>query len=229
MDDIIHIRASSKRNGLTTAIAGIVSLVLSSLLMAVLPTDLRLGSIFLISASLVTLLIGWLKIREPAFSLTISKQNITYQHRFGRWTVSWQNIQRIDVPTIEVTLQRKQLDLVGIKLKHYPPLLSSISPRLANNLLLEQRPLLLQNKPEVLEENVSNYGANLLEDDRYSTEEGEQFTGIQAMFANRMAKLRERLGYDLYLQESELDRPATEFVALLRQCQAHALQVRSDN
>lgn len=226
---MIQIRAVSKRNGLTTAVVGLVGLMLSSSIMAAVPDELRLGAIFLISASLVTVLIGWLKIREPAFSLTLTKQAIVYQHRFGRWTVDWNNIQRIDVPVIHVALQRTPLDLVGIKLKRYPPLLHSISPRLANNLLLEQRPLLLQNKPEVMEENVSNYGANLLEDDRFKDHDGQQFTGIQAMFANRMTKLRERLGYDLYLQASELDRPVNEFVTLLRQCQQQALQEAEDN
>ena len=44
-------------------------------------------------------------------------------------------------------------------------------------------------------------------------------TGTQAMLANRMTKLRERLGYDLYINVSELDRSEQEFVRLLRECQ----------
>jgi hypothetical protein len=223
LDEIIEIRASSKRNGFTTALIGIVALVLSATLMVWLPAAYQLTAIFLISASIVTLIIGWFKIREPAHSLILTRDAITYMHRFGQWEVNWQNIQRIDIPSVQKGLEHISLGLVGIKLKQYDPLLSNISPRLANNLLLEQRPLLLQNKPEVMEENISNYGANLIEDDRFKSEQGKEYKGIQAMYANRMSKLRERLGYDLYISEAELDRPVKDFVALLRECQQSAL------
>jgi hypothetical protein len=48
------------------------------------------------------------------------------------------------------------------------------------------------------------------------------------MFANRMTKLRARLGYDIFVAASELDRPEQEFVELLRQCQQRVLVSTSD-
>ena len=45
------------------------------------------------------------------------------------------------------------------------------------------------------------------------------------MFAHRMSKLRTRLGYDIFVAGSELDRPEQAFIDLLRQCQ---LQVISE-
>lgn len=228
MEEEIKIRASAKRNGFSTALAGIVALILSAFLMSALPQDYNLAAIFLVSASLVTIIVGWLKIREPVYSMLLTRESVTYIHRYGTWQVEWNNILRIDVPTVHKGLQSAELALVGIKLKQYDPLLDSISRRLANNMLLEQRPLLLQNKPEVMEENVSNYGANLIENDTFTSSNKIQFKGIQAMFANRMTKLRERLGYDLFISESEIDRPVREFVDLLKACHQQALSTKKE-
>ena len=50
------------------------------------------------------------------------------------------------------------------------------------------------------------------------------------MFANRMTKLRTRLGYDIFVAGSELDRPEQKFVDLIRQCQQRVLTAsNSDN
>jgi hypothetical protein len=47
------------------------------------------------------------------------------------------------------------------------------------------------------------------------------------MFANRMSKLRARLGYDIFVAATELDRQEQEFVDLLRQCQQRVLTFSS--
>jgi hypothetical protein len=45
-----------------------------------------------------------------------------------------------------------------------------------------------------------------------------------------MCKLRTRLGYDIFVAGSELDRPEQEFVDLMRQCQQRVLtSSNSDN
>ena len=59
----------------------------------------------------------------------------------------------------------------------------------------------------------------MLEHDYFKDNNGIEYQGIQAMFANRMTKLRARLGYDIFVSGSEIDRPEQEFVDLLRQCQ----------
>jgi hypothetical protein len=40
------------------------------------------------------------------------------------------------------------------------------------------------------------------------------------MLANRMAELRKRLGYDVFIATSDIDRTPEEFAALISQCQA---------
>jgi hypothetical protein len=220
IDDLIQIRATSKRNGLTSIMIGSGVLVVASILLMFLPKHLYLIGIFGVSAAIVTLLIGWFKIREPNYSLELSRSSICYRHRNGSWTVDWDNVLRVDTPKISSGLEQKTLSMVGIKLKDYTPLLANISPRLATNMLLEQRPLLLQSNSC---SSGNCYNATLIEDDHYTLPDGSTIKGIPAMLGNRMRKLRESLGYDLFISAAELDREAEDFVELLRQCQSHLL------
>ena len=68
-NDTILIKSTAKRNGLTTLIIGAVALLISSSLLVLLPDWLFLVGIFMVSGSIVTLLIGWFKVREPEHSL----------------------------------------------------------------------------------------------------------------------------------------------------------------
>ncbi len=221
-DESIFIRATSKRNGLTTFSIGLVVLCLSFILISLLPRSLFLIGVFALSAGIVTMLIGWFKIREPEHSIELTKTQIVYRHRHGVWSLDWQNIQRVDVPKVTSGIEHKKLGMVGIKLREYQPLLASISPRLATNLLLEQRPLLLQGNQCTT---GGCYSADLIEDDRFKASDGQTITGIPAMLANRMTKLRASLGFDLFISASELDRSTEDFVSLLRDCQS---QVNSE-
>jgi hypothetical protein len=92
------------------------------------------------------------------------------------------------------------------------------------NVLMEQRPLLLYEMAAT--EGCASGGCNsddMLENDYFKDSDGTEYQGIQAMFANRMSKLRTRLGYDLFVAGSELDRPEQKFVDLMRQCQQRVL------
>ncbi|MFT4994921.1 MAG: hypothetical protein ACI965_001963 [Paraglaciecola sp.] len=219
MEALIQIRAGSKHNILTSLLLGVFGLIAAVIVAAWLPEQFYLFSIFLTGASLVALLISWFKFREPMHSVELSRTTIRYLHRHGQWQVAWENIHRIDVPTVQKGLGQKKLAMVGIKIKDYRPFLADISPRLMSNILMEQRPLLLHSTGlERISDN--SYGDSLLEDDRYKTEDGKVLYGIQAMFANRMGKLRQGLGYDLFISVADLDRSEQDFVTLLKECQA---------
>ena len=219
--ELILIRATAKRNGFTTFLGGVVALICAVVLLNLLPHSLYLIGVFALSGAIVAMLIGWFKMREPPHSVSLSKQEVHYYHRHGQWVLTWDNIQRIDVPRVDTGLQHENLDLVGIKIKDYRPFLGSISPRLATNLLMEQRPLLLQAGKCAT---GGCYSADLIEDDRLKLPDGTVLAGIPAMLGNRMKKLRERLGYDLFINVSELDRSAIEFCTLLRQCHQQVAQ-----
>ena len=220
MQDLIQIRGAATRNVLTTLLCGAGGLLVSVAIFSWLPERFILLGIFATSASIVALLIAWFKFREPAFSIEISRDCLRYLHRRGHWQVGWDNIQRIDVPKAERNMQLEDLSLVGIKLKDYAPFLSSTPLRLMTNILMEQRPLLLLgDQPNSA--TGGSYTGDLIEDDKYKYPDGTVIKGIPAMLANRMGKLRQRLGYDLYISVAELDRTEHEFVKLLRECQQH--------
>ena len=215
-DDVLLIKAASKSNGMTTMAIGIAGAVLSLVLLGLLPATLKLSVIFILSASIVAMLIGWFKIREPQHSVVLTRKRVEYHHRKGAWFLDWDNIVRIDSPRIQRGLDLDELELVGIRLNDYGPLLESITPRLATNLLMEQRPLLLHHDSC---NTGSCYSASLIENDQFKLPDGKVITGIKAMFANRMVNLRNQLGYDLFIATTELDRSKEEFIELLRQCQ----------
>ncbi|GAC19095.1 DUF2982 domain-containing protein [Paraglaciecola arctica] len=224
MQDIIEIRSQAKRNVIASVLIGLVGLCLASITFSVLPKSLYLIGIFLTSASLVALLIAWVKYREPQFSFLLSRTAILYNHRNGRWQLDWHNIQRIDVPKVTHGVELKSLDMVAIKIKDYSVFLETVSPRLMSNILMEQRPLLFHDMPPSQDcATGSCHSDDMLEHDYFKDSKGIEYKGIQAMFANRMTKLRARLGYDVFIAGSELDRPEQEFVDLLRQCQQRVL------
>jgi hypothetical protein len=228
MQDIIEIRSQAKRNVIVSVIFGLVGLCLAGIAFSVLPKSLYLIGIFLTSASLVALLIAWVKYREPQFSFLLSRTSILYKHRHGQWQLDWHNIQRIDVPRVTHGLEHKPLDMVAIKIKDYSVFLEAISPRLMTNTLMEQRPLLFHEMPTSKDcASGSCHSDDMLEHDYFKDTNGIEYKGIQAMFANRMTKLRTRLGYDIFVDGSELDRPEQEFVDLLRQCQQRVLTASS--
>ena len=226
MSDMIQIRSIAKRNIVFSALVGLFLLVLGIILLIALPATSYLVGIFTVSFSFVMLLISWVKYREPSFSFLLSKQAIQYQCRHGKWKLEWDNVQRVDVPSTNRGMLNQKLDMVGIKLKDYKPFLSEVSPRLMTNILMEQRPLLFHGltNEELKSCKTGQCGAGeLLEDDSYKGPDGTVYKGIQAMFANRMVKLRDRLGFDIFIASSDLDRSEAEFVALLKQCQEQVI------
>lgn len=214
----IYIKAMSKRNGFTTLLIGMVGLLLSVMWLTLAPDWLFLAGIFLTSASLVTLLIGWFKLRDPDHSIEISPSRILYHHRRGNWEIFWDNIQRIDCPRVSQGLEQVELDAVGIRLKSYAPFLHRVSPRLATHLLMEQRPLLIHSHDKNCRTGDC-FNQEMFNDRHYTLEDGHVLTGIKAMLANRMSQLRTQLGYDIYISGADLDRSPMEFVHFLRQCQ----------
>ena len=222
----INIKANSKGNGITSSIIGGTALALGFILLTSLPKSLILIAIGVISLGIIASVIGFYKIKEPEYSIVLDQMGISYHHRHGQWHIPWDNIQRIDQPRVTRGIEQVDLHLVGIKLKTYPAFLASISRRLMTNTLIEQRPLLMQNPDAQCSSGMCG-ADDLIEKDRFKLPDGSFVTGVHGMFANRMDKLRSRLGFDVYINEAELDRPVDEFVQLLRACQADIVTKQS--
>lgn len=214
----IFIKASAKSNGITSMVIGAVGLFVAFLCFTLLPDWLFLTSIFITSASLIALLIGYFKIREPAHSFEITKEAIIYRHRLGQWHIDWDNLQRVDRPRVRQGLEHVGLETIGFKIKDYQRFLKDISPRLATHLLMEQRPLLLHNADDANCATGSCYEQSMFDDNHFTLSDGTMLTGIKAMLGHRMTELRRRLGYDVYIATSEIDRSPESFAALIAEC-----------
>nr|WP_136251406.1 DUF2982 domain-containing protein [Ningiella ruwaisensis] len=224
-EDAIFIRGISATNGLTTLLIGSAGVSLGAIMIVFLPPLFFLAGVLIIAAGIIALTMGFFKIREPKYSLEITRESVTYHHRLGRWTLHWENIQRVDVPRVHRGFEHVDLEMVGFRLKEPERFLSQISPRLITHLLMEQRPLVAQIERSNCEGGRC-YGDDLIEDAKYKTKEGTILRGVTAMFANRMRKLQTGLGYDVFISTNELDRSAEEFVMLIRECHDNVKQLQ---
>ena len=218
----IYIRSSAATNGITTLIIGACVAVFGFSIITFLPKLFFLVGVLFVSGSIIAFVMGFYKLREPKYSLEITKKGLVYHHRKGQWRMPWENIQRIDVPRVHKGLEHIDLEMVGFRLKQSEAFLDNISPRLVTHLLMEQRPLVAQIIQSGCETGQC-YGDDVIEDTKYKLSDGTLIKGVSAMFANRMRKLQQGLGYDVFLSVNELDRGASEFVTLLRECQESVL------
>jgi len=218
----IKIKAISKRNGLTILLGCLVVLALVLLLRGV-DVLTKIPSYFAISLCLAGLFVGIVKLREPEFSLLIDKSGIKYKHVRGSLYFRWQDIQRIDVPTINRGLETKRLPYVAFRLRSQTQLLDSISPRLASHLVTEQKELVIA----ALQDDFANWqcadgtcpSEELYKFEDYKTD-SKVYKGLLAMFGHRLALLRDKLGYEVFIPASALDREPELFVQLLKRLQA---------
>jgi hypothetical protein len=216
--EAIYIRSSASTNGMTTLLVGIAVALVGTAIVLLLPALFFLVGILFLSGSIIAFVMGYYKLREPKYSLEITKEAIVYHHRKGNWRIDWENIQRVDVPRVHKGLEHVELEMVGFRLRDPERFINDISLRLITHLLMEQRPLITQ---VVVSDCNSGqcHGDDIIDDVKYKCEDGSMLTGITAMFANRMRKLQQGIGYDIYVSVNELDRDCPEFVKLLRECQ----------
>ncbi|KHT35689.1 DUF2982 domain-containing protein [Vibrio sp. 16] len=162
----------------------------------------------------------YLMIQKATVGYTLTATHFQ-QHLFkGGWVVKWTNISKIGICHYDQEGWQQPLPWIGIKLKDYSPYLESICPRIATEILLSQRALLY------LGARQHNQGTRfediVLDSTPYKNSRGEEFKGLQAMLANRMAYQRRYFDYDIFISAQDLDRPIEEFVGLTRRYLAAA-------
>ncbi len=143
------------------------------------------------------------------------------QHLFkGGWVLRWQDISQIGVCHYDQQGWQRPLPWVGFKLKRYSPYLDSICPRIATEILLEQRPLLYLGLRQTQQQ--TRFEEIVLDSNDYQAENGQIYHGLQAMLANRMRYQRENYDFDVFICASDLERPIEDFVGLARRYLAAA-------
>lgn len=217
--EAINITPMMKRNRYSTWVLSATLLIVAAV-MSVFPASIEpMIAAVVFMASLISGVIAWGKQRQPDFSFTLKRDYLAYHHTKGGWGLNWQSIQRVDQPKITHNLELITLPFIAIRLNEsgYQDVLSSISPRLANHLLIQQRSLLLHSSDSCT--TGTCYSEGLIENDTFDAGEGQTYTGIVAMFGNRMKRLHKELGYDLFIEIDQLDREPSNFVTLIQQCQ----------
>ncbi|WFB46980.1 DUF2982 domain-containing protein [Vibrio coralliilyticus] len=198
-------------------LATIASIVLISLVM--FSPDFQQAILTLV-AILSMLGFGYLLILKSTVSYTLTATHFQ-QHLFkGGWVVKWSNVSKIGICHYDQEGWQQPLPWIGIKLKHYSPYLDSICPRIATEILLSQRALLYLGAKQ--SQQGTQFEDIVLDSKPYKNTQGEQYSGLQAMLANRMRYQRSYFDYDIFISAHDLDRSAEEFVGLARRYLAAA-------
>ncbi|MGY3687416.1 DUF2982 domain-containing protein [Vibrio coralliilyticus] len=198
-------------------LATVASIVLISLVM--FSPDFQQAVLTLV-AILSMLGFGYLLILKSTVSYTLTASHFQ-QHLFkGGWVVKWSNVSKIGICHYDQEGWQQPLPWIGIKLKHYSPYLDSICPRIATEILLSQRALLYLGAKQ--SQQGTQFEDIVLDSKPYKNTQGEQYSGLQAMLANRMRYQRSYFDYDIFISAHDLDRSAEEFVGLARRYLAAA-------
>ena len=199
---------------------------------------------------IVLLVAGYYLMLRSRVLFTLTPTHFQQHFYKGGWVLKWSNIEKIGLCTYQQDGWHQPLPWIGIKIRDYAPYLDSICPKITTELLLNQRALLYlgakqaghESKFEdiVLDSSQFNRKIHFSEDDhnvfidqdalnaskvQTLTKERDkrwQYSGLQAMLANRMRYQREYHGYDIFISTNDLKMTGEEFVGLARRYLAAA-------
>jgi energy-coupling factor transporter transmembrane protein EcfT len=222
---IINIKAQANHHARFLILTGWVLLLITLLVSQYYWQTFKLVLMFITLVSLVIIITGLTKYLQPQFSYHITPQKLEYQHIYGKWHLGWQQIQAIK-PIREVHgLSTIDLPYIGIRLVNLDILAQQISPRLANRLIHEQKPLLMfafVQQSLSLEQVQINFTPYLLQS-------GLQVSGPIGVFLHHCRNLQSALGYHLYLPETSMDRELDDFYQLLSRCKYASQNYNEDS
>ncbi|PSU58457.1 DUF2982 domain-containing protein [Photobacterium aphoticum] len=200
---------------------GLVGVVLAALLGFFFPIISAPAIAILVLMAGMLALLGYKYQQGPELTFTLTFMHLQFHSHQGGWLARWKNIDRIAQASVGNDGWYQPLPWVGIRLKDYGEFVEAICPRVASKILIEQRILLVMahrnmaDPPYQLED-------ILFDDTPFITPSGQVLKGLQAMLANRMRYNRAFLGYDFFISEDFLDRPAADFAGLARRYLAAA-------
>ncbi|MBE0363166.1 hypothetical protein PULV_a0807 [Pseudoalteromonas ulvae UL12] len=223
---LLTIRATTNQHGFETLLVSAIGLFILMLTIQLKPGSILLAEIFLVSACLVGLLVGYFKLAEPRFSLIFYPEALIFIHKYGSWQVSRKNIAQVGVPSLTQDFESKMLSCVAIRLCEYGHFLNELAPRLSGKILIEQRHF-VREALMVKAQEMDDLESYLIEESLFIAADGAKYCGLIAMFANRMINLRQLIGYDLLIPLNMLDRAPEEFVYLLNRWQRDPKSIMS--
>lgn len=212
-----YIKAIARHNGLFLILLGSILLSITLLLSRHYWQQFTFALMFIISACLVTIFIGILKRMEPKHSLVLSEQQCTFYHRHGSWQLLWSDIRNIFPVTDTQGIERIELNYIGIRLEHLETIGESISLRLANRLIHEQKPLIqycIKAKLITFEQGIINF-------EPFQLSNGTRVKGPLAAFLHHSHTLYNALGAHLYINQNSLNSSIADFSQLANEYIRH--------
>lgn len=220
----IKVPTATRYNAKTCVGIGLVLIFISITLLYIPAIALSFMASFLIIIAFIMIRVGLNKSAQPPFALVLCHDHLQFHHRYGGWTLPWNAIKRIGIPSVGQGFDRQELCYIGIKIDNYSTLLNHLNPRLCAHLLTEQRSALYAALHKNCPDNTSP-SDHLLEDDHYiDTRSGEYYHGLLAMFANRMDILQRLTGFDLLIDPNAISEDTQAFIAMSRRYQIAAQQ-----
>ncbi|WP_019030108.1 DUF2982 domain-containing protein [Colwellia piezophila] len=211
---VIKIKAQSNHHAVFLMLMALIAFISTLVISQNYWRQFQLVLTFIYLAELVIFITGLAKYLQPKHSLCLSPSGINYQHTHGHWQLDWHDVQRISLMHGTLGLTQIRLPYIGIRLLQLSTLAKNISPRLANRLIHEQRPLLaiaIRLEFITLEQSQLNFTS-------FELPGGEILKGPLAAFFHHTTVLEKAFGYHLFLPETALDRELDEFCRLLNQC-----------
>lgn len=143
--------------------------------------------------TLVAAFVGLKKLSAPVVLAESTATGLLYHHPGGSWNLPWQQISHVQ----QVEVQGRELAWVGIRINDYDQFLQTISLRLAVRLLIEQRAVLIAAVGGSCPS--GRCAGDFLVDALEFKTSKQMYKGVQAMFGQRMAHLRQLVGADLLI------------------------------
>ena len=210
----IQLRASANRYSIEFMLVGGLAIAIIMLFVTLRGTPINVIEIAVVATAILAVILGFLKSREAFYSFQLDNRKVTYFHKVGCWFVKAENVSLVGIPTASDGVEQIELNAVGVKLKDESAFLDTLHPRLACKLLIEQRHIFLQ-AVKMHCKSGSCPSKWLVEPSEFQAGSGQIYTGLIAMFANRMQHLNTLTGYHLLLPANVLDRDIWHFSNLL--------------
>jgi len=221
---VINIRAHANKHALFLMSLGMVLFFIVLLISQFYWQEFQSILIFCYLTTFIISLSGIVKRLEPYFSFTLSPEKIIYHHRYGQWQLDWHQIKRVAIVKETVGLETIELPYIGIKLHNIELLATQISPRLANRLIHEQKPLI----SFAIRYNLMTLSQGVICFDSYKLTHGNMISGPLAAFLYHCEALESAFGYQLFIPTTSLDRELSSFCALLFQCKDASSDYQDD-
>ncbi|GLX78434.1 hypothetical protein tinsulaeT_17740 [Thalassotalea insulae] len=221
----IRIAAKAKRNAWFITLCSVLALLVVLLVSQFYWQQAKFSLMLLLLLSLSFIFLGILKLLEPKNSFILSPEHITFYHRKGRWQIPWDNIRTIHPITNTYGITQEQLCYIGLTLHSFEQLKDHISPRLANHLIHEQKPLVTY----CVARELMPIESAIISFDGYKCQNGDEIKGPLAGFFHQCRALHQALGADIFINDSYIDRDVDAFAQLLKQCKSAAKNYQSSH